>query len=223
MAASHQVKILTQDMDFGSHRVNFRRKITSCYTIYPIKQLDAALIRPGRIDLKLELNYADSELTANLFEFMYKPVGEAMSLTKAETMAIEQGAREFAAIIPEKTFSVAQIMSYIQQNWDSPTTALKNSREWVKHALQERENQCRDGNPRLLGGSVTSTAPEPAAESELEWLWVRNDAKLQNDIPRTRVVAIYSPPHCERHNNLQFQLCLLTRIQHHSTSIALRE
>ena len=29
-----------------------------------IEKLDSALIRPGRIDLRLELNYADSELAA---------------------------------------------------------------------------------------------------------------------------------------------------------------
>ncbi len=40
-----------------------------------VKKLDNALIRPGRIDLRLELNYADSGLTAKLFEFMYKPAG----------------------------------------------------------------------------------------------------------------------------------------------------
>lgn len=80
------------------------------------EKLEPALIRPGRIDLSLELNYADSKLTTHLFEFMYKPIGNAASLSKAETAEIKRAAREFAAIIPEREFSVAQITSYIQQN-----------------------------------------------------------------------------------------------------------
>ncbi|KAM3549995.1 hypothetical protein ARSEF4850_008571 [Beauveria asiatica] len=72
------------------------------------ENLDQALIRPGRIDLNLELTYANSELTANLFEFMYKPVGDTVSLSKVETVGIEQTAREFAAMIPEHKFSVAE-------------------------------------------------------------------------------------------------------------------
>ncbi|KAM3551159.1 hypothetical protein MY1884_007858 [Beauveria asiatica] len=52
------------------------------------ENLDPALIRPGRIDLNLELTYANSELTANLFEFMYKPVGDTVSL-KNEVLVAE--------------------------------------------------------------------------------------------------------------------------------------
>jgi chaperone BCS1 len=151
-----------------------------------IEQLDNALIRPGRIDLRLELDYADSELAAQLFEFMYKPVGEAQPLSKEETLAVEGLAREFAAKIPEGKFSVAQIMSYIQQNWDSPTTALDNIGGWVKQALQDEEAKCSDDTSGLLVGPGAPSPVGEAAESEAQGLWMRSKPKEQTGLPRTR-------------------------------------
>lgn len=149
------------------------------------EQLDPALIRPGRIDLKLELSYADSKLTANLFEFMYKPVEDVQSLNKDETAAIERAARDFAAIVPEHEFSVAQIMSYIQQNWDSPATAVKNSRKWVKQALKEKFDHRKEGISGRTVNAVSPTAREALEKDDLDWLWVRSDAQVQTELPRT--------------------------------------
>jgi mitochondrial chaperone BCS1 len=39
-----------------------------------ITRLDEALIRPGRIDKKVELRLADNEMTANIFRLVFKPV-----------------------------------------------------------------------------------------------------------------------------------------------------
>jgi chaperone BCS1 len=43
-------------------------------TINYIARLDEALIRPGRMDKKLELGLADNKITANLFCLVFKPV-----------------------------------------------------------------------------------------------------------------------------------------------------
>ncbi|KGQ03266.1 hypothetical protein BBAD15_g11505 [Beauveria bassiana D1-5] len=103
-----------------------------------------------------------------------------------KTVEVERAAREFAAIIPEHEFSVAQIMSYIQRNWDSPAVAVRNSRKWVTQALKEKEDHCRESSSAGTVSSASSTAREAAEEGELKWLWKRRDAEVQHDIPRTK-------------------------------------
>ncbi len=39
-----------------------------------IERLDEVLIRPGRVDRKVELGVADKKMTANLFSVVFKPV-----------------------------------------------------------------------------------------------------------------------------------------------------
>ncbi|KAJ3499416.1 hypothetical protein NLG97_g350 [Lecanicillium saksenae] len=135
------------------------------------EKLDPALIRPGRIDLHLELNYADSKLTANVFEFMYKPVGDAAPLSKAESVAIERAAREFAAIVPECKFSVAEIIAHIREHWESPAMAVKNSGKWVTQALREKEDRRNENITAGTAGSASPTAREAVEVEEPEWLW----------------------------------------------------
>ncbi|KAJ3494728.1 hypothetical protein NLG97_g3890 [Lecanicillium saksenae] len=126
------------------------------------EKLDPALIRPGRIDLNLELTYADAKATANLFEFMYKPVGGAAPLSKAESVAIERAAHEFAAIVPEHKFTVAEIMAHIRQNWESPEMAVKDGPEWVKKVLMEKE----DRFDKNISSGTSPTAREAVEEKQ---------------------------------------------------------
>jgi len=39
-----------------------------------ITRLDEALIRPSRVDKKVELGLADKEMTADIFHLIFKPV-----------------------------------------------------------------------------------------------------------------------------------------------------
>ena len=61
-----------------------------------------------------------------IIEFTYSPAGEAEPLSQDQTVTVKRLARDVAGEIPEHTFSIAQIMSYILQNWDSPTSAPRN-------------------------------------------------------------------------------------------------
>jgi chaperone BCS1 len=45
-----------------------------------ITRLDGALIRPGRVDKKVELGLADNIITADLFYLVFKPVQEDVTL-----------------------------------------------------------------------------------------------------------------------------------------------
>ncbi|KAJ2982477.1 hypothetical protein NQ176_g1358 [Zarea fungicola] len=54
-----------------------------------VEKLDPALIREGRIDLRIELTYADLEMTRRSFEYMYTPCGEAELQSSEGTLKIE--------------------------------------------------------------------------------------------------------------------------------------
>ena len=47
-----------------------------------IKRLDKALIRPGRMDRKVELRHANNKITANLFCLIFKPKEGNIALPK---------------------------------------------------------------------------------------------------------------------------------------------
>ncbi|OAA71745.1 bcs1 [Akanthomyces lecanii RCEF 1005] len=74
--------------------------------------LDDALIREGRIDLKIKFSLADSVTTANLFKFMYEPVVGAKPLASFQAEVLARYATDFAALVPEFEFSVTLHLRY---------------------------------------------------------------------------------------------------------------
>lgn len=114
-----------------------------------IEQLDYALTRPGRIDLKVKFDFADSKMIAKLFEFIFKSVGGVTAKSSDHASAIDGLATAFAAKVPGREFSVAQIMSYLIQHKDSPTAALEQAEDWITMVRDEMEGKRR----RVLNGT----------------------------------------------------------------------
>jgi chaperone BCS1 len=155
------------------------------------EDLDPALIRPGRVDRKVEFRLAGPEQTRELFKRMYatrdavpdievqvdgnkvravhKPLmsssvgqqkqslstsspakanGEkpGQSLVPAETKlsvadeaALAALAVEFAACIPEDTFTPAELQNHLMNHKSSPESAVSQAPEWVKKMLEEKK------------------------------------------------------------------------------------
>lgn len=113
-----------------------------------IEKLDPALIRPGRVDLRIKLSLADAAAAAKLFHFMYEPDGKTQPEKLKKAPKLENLAKEFATKVPEHQFGPAQIMSYLLQHKDSPASALANAEEWARTMLLEKETDYPAGDTR---------------------------------------------------------------------------
>jgi chaperone BCS1 len=106
-----------------------------------IEHLDAALIRPGRVDRKVLFQLTDKDMNARLFCIIFKQSTEDQHSPKGDIdeETVGQLAIEFAGKIPERVFSPAEVLSYLLENKLSPTKAVANVERWVK------DNENEDG------------------------------------------------------------------------------
>ncbi|KAJ5318692.1 hypothetical protein N7476_005112 [Penicillium atrosanguineum] len=104
--------------------------------------LDYALTRPGRVDLEVEFQLADREITTQIYRYMVKQpsnVSSGMEAAVDDRQSIDKQAIDFACKIPEGKFSPAQIMSYLTQHRDMPSAALDNVEAWMADVREKNE------------------------------------------------------------------------------------
>lgn len=78
-----------------------------------LKKIEPALLRPGRIDLKLKLDYAASEQIRDTFwRFMNLDDETSMPLSEQERKSIEKYAEKFVQSIPAGKVTTAEVQSY---------------------------------------------------------------------------------------------------------------
>lgn len=104
-------------------------------------RLDAALVRPGRIDVRVEFPLADRNVARDLFDLVYRsPVGPDEETSGGEEK-LPVLADAFAARLPERLVSPAEVMSFLLQHQDAPQRAVDCVQEWIdsraKNELRE--------------------------------------------------------------------------------------
>lgn len=130
--------------------------------------LDAAIIRPGRVDAIIELDYATKQQAEDLFNSFYKPREEEQppyDITKVASYA-----KTFSSGITEGEFSPASLQSFLLEHRVDPPGALVALPEWVS---KQREDKAFHSLSRTIAAMVTdkskssvSQPPESAPESD---------------------------------------------------------
>ncbi|KAJ7484956.1 P-loop containing nucleoside triphosphate hydrolase protein [Mycena galericulata] len=141
-----------------------------------IEQLDPALIRPGRMDLKIQYGLATSEQLEQMFDRFYPFDGEKDNLsagigcyfsnTTGERLSGDELAalaKEFAAAIPPSRYSIAQLQGYLLSSKNDPEGALAGIGAWI--AAQEAEKREMD---ELKQKRRREAALRRAAEAEAD-------------------------------------------------------
>lgn len=116
-----------------------------------LDKLDPALIRPGRVDMKFLLDFASKQIAENMFFQTSRDhsgdklerIGEKSSEDDTnEPHALEElkeMARAFAAEIPEKTLTPAEIQGYLMEWKEDPAGAVANIKEWLDKRASEKK------------------------------------------------------------------------------------
>ncbi|CAZ80202.1 unnamed protein product [Tuber melanosporum] len=105
------------------------------------EKLDAALIRPGRVDMKIEFKLAGEEAIAGLFMRILKE-------KEAKRAAEERAAKEkhllelvakFTQTMPQEVFSPAEVQGYLLQHKNRPERAVECAEKWVCDRIEARK------------------------------------------------------------------------------------
>lgn len=125
-----------------------------------VERLDAALIRAGRVDMKVELGLANRDISARLFSSMLLLDNAPDEEKGAEDkIPLEKLATEFAAMVPEQEFSPADIQLFLLEHRGSPYMAVQNVQGWIARIREEKEQIAR-AELEGFGGGIPTSPPD---------------------------------------------------------------
>ncbi|EJD50464.1 P-loop containing nucleoside triphosphate hydrolase protein [Auricularia subglabra TFB-10046 SS5] len=100
-----------------------------------IEKLDPALLRPGRMDVKIQYSATTRDQARRLFVRFFPP-GDS----EDENAKISELAEQFSGALPEDTFSAAALQGYLLLWKNNPSGAAENVGELVEaHKKEEAE------------------------------------------------------------------------------------
>ncbi|KAJ7622493.1 hypothetical protein FB45DRAFT_927826 [Roridomyces roridus] len=128
-----------------------------------IDNLDPALIRPGRMDLKIKYGLATTDQIEGVFKIFFR-LGDPNEFVPVENIDgtpipppppltytaedVLQHATEFAASVPSSTFSIAQIQGYLFTKKRNPRGAVEGVEEWLAAQQLERKSVAQANRKR---------------------------------------------------------------------------
>lgn len=107
-----------------------------------VSSLDAALLRPGRVDLRVPFELAGGKQAEDLFLQTFTDTDsedpeKSKGMDVKEKCELEDMARKFAAEIPDKALSPAEIQGFLM-NWKKkPADAVAKVKEWVEENMNK--------------------------------------------------------------------------------------
>jgi chaperone BCS1 len=106
------------------------------------ESLDAALMRPGRVDVRVAFKNASSLQAADLFYRMYEASGSRSPKEDhqlCEPSILATLAEKFGGLVPDGVFSPAEIQGFLLKRKKNPHQALSDAPDWIKMALEKIE------------------------------------------------------------------------------------
>jgi mitochondrial chaperone BCS1 len=100
--------------------------------------LDDALVRAGRISVRVAFRNASQVQAQELFERMYVNPPVLYSEVEKEKKRIRDCAESFAGQIPDHEFSPADLQEYLLVHKKDPEEAVRGVEEWKREILTER-------------------------------------------------------------------------------------
>lgn len=147
--------------------------------------LDAALVRPGRCDVKILLGYASPEVIETTFSRIYTTSADGTSNQGenfADSMDIPAMAAEFASKIPlNAPITPAETQAWLLVNRLSPKAAVEGAAEWAQEIV---DNKKRGANVASFANEIDKDAsstihPSPTS-SPSQWT-THSDNESDND------------------------------------------
>ncbi|KAI7779240.1 hypothetical protein LA080_001088 [Diaporthe eres] len=157
-----------------------------------VDKLDKALIRPGRVDMIVKFDLADTGMISSIFRAIFAPLegDNKPSASEAEaaardpeegkrrveadkvrrdeiTVEIEKLAEDFAAKIPAHEFSPAELQGYLLKNKRDAEGAVRGAEAWVVEARKEKAaKQLKDAEEKRKKEEEEKEAEKKKAEKK---------------------------------------------------------
>ncbi|KAI8092164.1 P-loop containing nucleoside triphosphate hydrolase protein [Gilbertella persicaria] len=108
-----------------------------CMTTNHIDRLDDALIRPGRIDVRIHFGHATRNQAHELFTKFYPGLPRDSTLPS-----------EFASKVPENTFSMAHLQGFLMGHKQKPKEAVELVSNWIESHEKGSNDASTEEDPR---------------------------------------------------------------------------